>query len=242
MTGLCVCVCVFSSNFEISFHSWDKILQLRYGRLYAFETKFHFNPRAGCSLYNWCTEVCYQAFFCLSLSLPIHPHLHTYLPTYYPPTHLPTYPPVYPPTYLAACLPTHPPTYLAACLPAYLSLRPSVRPSIYPTTHPPIDRSIHPSTHLPIYPPTYLPTYGSTALCWDLGHFFSFLIFYTVCRSPWKGDQPVARPLLAHRTAKTQNKRIQTSVPRVGFKLMIPLFEWGKISHVLDHAATVFSR
>jgi hypothetical protein len=28
--------------------------------------------------------------------------------------------------------------------------------------------------------------------------FFSFLIFYTVGRTPWTGDQPVARPLPAH--------------------------------------------
>jgi hypothetical protein len=28
----------------------------------------------------------------------------------------------------------------------------------------------------------------------DLGHFFSSLIVYTVGRNPWPGDQPVARP------------------------------------------------
>jgi hypothetical protein len=27
-----------------------------------------------------------------------------------------------------------------------------------------------------------------------LGRFFSFLIFHTVGRTPWTGDQPVARP------------------------------------------------
>jgi hypothetical protein len=32
----------------------------------------------------------------------------------------------------------------------------------------------------------------------DLGRFFSFLIFYRVARTPWTGDQPVARPLRAH--------------------------------------------
>jgi hypothetical protein len=36
------------------------------------------------------------------------------------------------------------------------------------------------------------------------GRFFSFFIFYTVCMTPWKGDQPVARPLPAHRTAQTE--------------------------------------
>jgi hypothetical protein len=34
----------------------------------------------------------------------------------------------------------------------------------------------------------------------DLGRFFSFLILYTVGRTPWMGDRPVARPLPAHRT------------------------------------------
>jgi hypothetical protein len=35
----------------------------------------------------------------------------------------------------------------------------------------------------------------------NLGNFFSFLILYTVGWIPWTGDQPVARPLPAHRTA-----------------------------------------
>jgi hypothetical protein len=33
-----------------------------------------------------------------------------------------------------------------------------------------------------------------------LGRFFSFLILYRVSRTPWTGDQPVARPLPTHRT------------------------------------------
>jgi hypothetical protein len=36
--------------------------------------------------------------------------------------------------------------------------------------------------------------------------FFSFLILYTFGRTPWTGDQPVARPLPTHRTTQTQNK------------------------------------
>jgi hypothetical protein len=43
----------------------------------------------------------------------------------------------------------------------------------------------------------------------DLGRFFSFLNLYTVGRTPWTGDQPVARPLPAHITTQTQNKRTQ---------------------------------
>jgi hypothetical protein len=38
--------------------------------------------------------------------------------------------------------------------------------------------------------------------------FFNFLILYTVGRTPWTGDRPVARPLHIHRTTQTQNKRI----------------------------------
>jgi hypothetical protein len=49
--------------------------------------------------------------------------------------------------------------------------------------------------------------YGSTVLLLDLGHFLSFLILYTVGRTPWTGDQPVARPVPTHRTPQTRNKR-----------------------------------
>jgi hypothetical protein len=59
--------------------------------------------------------------------------------------------------------------------------------------------------YLSIYLSIY-SIYGSTALFLDLGRFFSFLIFYTVGRTPWTGDQPVARPLPAHRTAQTRKK------------------------------------
>jgi hypothetical protein len=57
-----------------------------------------------------------------------------------------------------------------------------------------------------------LSLYGSTTLCWTLAVFFSFLILYTVGRTPWIGDQPVARPLPTYRTTQTE-----TSMPRVGF-------------------------
>jgi hypothetical protein len=61
---------------------------------------------------------------------------------------------------------------------------------------------------------------------------FQFLNLYTVGRTPWTGDQPVARPLPTHRTTQTQNKRTQTSMPRVEF-------ERAKTVHSLDSAATV---
>jgi hypothetical protein len=64
-------------------------------------------------------------------------------------------------------------------------------------------------------------------------------LFYTVGRTPWTRDQPVARPLPTHRTTQTQNKGTQTSMPWVGFEPMIPAFERMKTVHALDGAATV---
>jgi hypothetical protein len=42
-----------------------------------------------------------------------------------------------------------------------------------------------------------------------LGRFFSFLILYTVGRTPSTGDQPVSRSLPTHTTTQTQNKGTQ---------------------------------
>jgi hypothetical protein len=73
---------------------------------------------------------------------------------------------------------------------------------------------------------------GSAALV-DLGRFFSFLNLYTVSRTLLAEDQPVERPL------PTQNNRKQTSMPRVGFEPTSPVFEWAKMVHAFDRAATV---
>jgi hypothetical protein len=73
----------------------------------------------------------------------------------------------------------------------------------------------------------------------DPGRFFKFLILYTVGRTPWTEDHPVTRPLPTHKTTQTQNKRAQTSMPRVGFEPTIPVLEQVKIVHALDCAATV---
>jgi hypothetical protein len=73
----------------------------------------------------------------------------------------------------------------------------------------------------------------------DHDRFFSFLIFYRVGRTPWTRDEPVARPLPAHRTAQTQIKHTQTSMPEVGFEPTIPMLERAKIVHALDRTATV---
>jgi hypothetical protein len=86
---------------------------------------------------------------------------------------------------------------------------------------------------------THLSIYSSKALLLSLGRFFSFLILYTVGRTPWMGDQPVARPKSTHRTTQTQNKCRQTSMPWVGFESTIPAFEREKTVHALDRAAIV---
>jgi hypothetical protein len=88
--------------------------------------------------------------------------------------------------------------------------------------------------YLSIYLSIYLWLYSPFL---DLGRFFSFLTFYTVGRTPWTGDQAVERPLPAHRTAQTQNKRTQTSMPWVGFEATIPVFDRAKTVHALYRAA-----
>jgi hypothetical protein len=64
---------------------------------------------------------------------------------------------------------------------------------------------------------------GSTTLLLSLGRFFGFLILYTVGRTLWAGDQPVARPLSTHMTKQKLSKHMQTSVSPVGFEPMIPV-------------------
>jgi hypothetical protein len=66
--------------------------------------------------------------------------------------------------------------------------------------------------------------------------FFRFLILYTVGSTTWMGDQHVARQLPTHRTTQTQNKRTQTSMPRVGFEPMTPVFELAHFSYTRTYA------
>jgi hypothetical protein len=68
---------------------------------------------------------------------------------------------------------------------------------------------------------------------------YQFLDFYTVGKTPWTGDQLVARPLPAHRTAQTQNKRTRTSIRQMAFELKIPVLERVKTVLALERAATV---
>jgi hypothetical protein len=71
------------------------------------------------------------------------------------------------------------------------------------------------------------------------GRFFSFVIRYRVDMFPWTGDQSVIRLLPTHRSAQTQNKLIQISMPRVGFEPTNPTFERAKTVHALEHGAIV---
>jgi hypothetical protein len=117
---------------------------------------------------------------------------------------------------------------------------------LFPTTNYLIQNcfslSIYLSLYLSIYPSIYLSIYlclYSPLLC--LGRFSSFLMFDTVGRTPWTGDQPVARLLPAYRTAQAQNKRTLTYMPQAGFDPTIPVFERAKTVHDLDLTVTVIS-
>jgi hypothetical protein len=62
---------------------------------------------------------------------------------------------------------------------------------------------------------------------------------YRIGMTRYTGHQPVARPLPAPKTAQTQNKHKQTSMPRLGFEPTTPAFEGAKSAHALDCADTV---
>jgi hypothetical protein len=109
--------------------------------------------------------------------------------------------------------------------------------------------SICPSACPPIHPPVYLSIYLAMSLQpfvapWQLCQFLDLL------HSQYEsldGDQAVARPLPTHRTAQTDNKRTQTSMPQVRFEPTITVFDPAKTVHALERAATmigpqIFSR
>jgi hypothetical protein len=77
--------------------------------------------------------------------------------------------------------------------------------------------------------------YGSTALV-DLLRFFSFLVYTQSVGLLGRGISTT------HRTTQTQNKRTQTSMPRVEFESTIPVFERAKTVDALVSAATVIGR
>jgi hypothetical protein len=75
--------------------------------------------------------------------------------------------------------------------------------------------------------------YGSTVLRWALAASSFSWSFHTDGRIPWTRDQPIARPLPTYRTAQTQNKRTETSIPWVGSEPTIPVFERAKTARPL---------
>jgi hypothetical protein len=97
---------------------------------------------------------------------------------------------------------------LVADVPSGLSLTPPQKKLKKTTFY----SSIHPSVHPSMHPCNHLFTYGSTVFLLDLGRFFSFLILYTVGRTPCTGYQPVAMPLPMHRTTPRINEH-NTDIP-----------------------------
>jgi hypothetical protein len=84
-----------------------------------------------------------------------------------------------------------------------------------------------------LYPSMYSHMRGFLSLSLSVA-LEPLLQFLNPIHSPWKEDQPVARTLPAHRTTQTQ-----TSMPRVGLELTIPVFERAKAVHALYRVATV---
>jgi hypothetical protein len=84
---------------------------------------------------------------------------------------------------------------------------------------------------------TILSIYGSIALV-DLGRFFSFLIHTQSVRILGRGISPSQIRYL-HTEEHKQNKRTQTSTPRVGFEPTIAVFERTKTVHTLDRLPAV---
>jgi hypothetical protein len=82
--------------------------------------------------------------------------------------------------------------------------------------------------------------YGSTALCWALVAFFSFVIYAQSVGLLGRGDQSVATPLPTHTTTQTQNNahRLHT-LSGIRTQERTQVFERAKTVHALDRAATV---
>jgi hypothetical protein len=64
-------------------------------------------------------------------------------------------------------------------------------------------------------------------------HFLALFVIISVIGLFSSFCVPVARPLPAHTTSRTE-----TSMPQVGFEPTIPVFERAKTVHALDRAAT----
>jgi hypothetical protein len=90
--------------------------------------------------------------------------------------------------------------------------------------------------------PDITSKFSSVALQPFVGHWPLFQFRNPIHgRTSSMGDQPITRPLLPRRTAQTQNKSTQTSMPWVGFEPMTTVFKRAKTVHALDCVATVIS-
>jgi hypothetical protein len=78
---------------------------------------------------------------------------------------------------------------------------------------------------------------GSTTLV-GLGRFlFQFPNLYTGGRTPWTGDQLVARPLPKHTKTKILYTPLNIHAPKAGFEPEITASERSKTVHALDRSA-----
>jgi hypothetical protein len=75
---------------------------------------------------------------------------------------------------------------------------------------------------------------------WALEALFNFLTLYTVGRTPWKRDQPKARPLPTHMTIQTRNKHVQAFMARAAFESTTPVSEQPNTVHASVRTDTVF--
>jgi hypothetical protein len=98
--------------------------------------------------------------------------------------------------------------------------------------------SIHSSIHPSIHPSIYLYSCSSHLENKASVKRFLSLQFLNRRQSIWLLGRGIS-PSQSRYLTQTQNKCKQTSMPRVGFKLAIPMFERAKTFRALDGAATV---
>jgi hypothetical protein len=97
---------------------------------------------------------------------------------------------------------------------------------------------IEPGHSPSLYQLSHFHTCMSLQPLWTLAT-FQLLNLYTVRRTPWTEDQPIARPLPTHRTSQTQNKRTETSMSQAGFEPKILVLERAKTVHALNRTASI---
>jgi hypothetical protein len=181
---------------------------------------------------------------CLSIYISMSVYLSVYLSIC-----LSVYLSIYLSNYLSLCLSIYLfiylSIYLSVCLSIYLSIYLSVCLSIYlcMSIYLSICLSICLSIYLSIYLSISLSNYLSMALQ-SFDWTFAAFQFLDSLHSRYDSlDGGLGRRMAAtctHRTAQTQNKRTEISMPQVGFEPTIPVFERAKTVHALNKPATVF--